>query len=387
MVISITPNGRASKFNDLAKLSITYTNGVFETPNRIVNKHDLNAKDGIGADIPLTRTSKSFMLQENINPEKLEMILTKNGYLGEMLANANRYTQRVDTSKSLVFVYPAITMEAMRMLNAYKSAKLMRFCCEFAKRLGVESLMFPTILGMPEMLSLTNEKNLQLIPVLDLKAETHLFSEQFDACKVAEAANVPIIGLRFATYPNANQAYDIVMDNLDKLHENGQATMIVDSPRFLRSDDCLNASAPHYGSFFIGDMIAESYHTGGSSRKRKVRVFCRKDLVTPTIEPELRSKRKIELESELAVFDNDKRLQDLMKRIVNDNTTDYDWNGNRPIYLSRVHENIRSREEFQTFQKYVDSDNAGDYLSEKKDMNTVVKAHLQNRSASLAKFF
>lgn len=57
MVISIEPRNR-SEFNDLATLSILHSKGKVETPNRLVNRHDLNAKNAIGADIPLCLNNK-----------------------------------------------------------------------------------------------------------------------------------------------------------------------------------------------------------------------------------------------------------------------------------------------------------------------------------------
>jgi hypothetical protein len=79
----------------------------------------------------------------------------------------------------------------------------------------------------------------------------------------------------------------MVMDDLDKIHEDGQATMLVDVSRFLQSPDCLNVSTPHYGAFIMGDIVAERYYgqTGrrGSKRKNTVRLFCKNDLITPLI--------------------------------------------------------------------------------------------------------
>src|ERR1700739_4786631 len=49
--------------------------------------------------------------------------------------------------------------------------------------------------------------------------------------------NIPIIAFKFATYPNANKGYDMVMDDLDKIHEDGQATMLVDVSRSPQSPD------------------------------------------------------------------------------------------------------------------------------------------------------
>ena len=76
MVISISPGAR-DEFNDLTTLKIKHKKGIIETPNRLVNRYDLNAKNAIGADIPLTRASKSFLIQESFNENKLELVLTK----------------------------------------------------------------------------------------------------------------------------------------------------------------------------------------------------------------------------------------------------------------------------------------------------------------------
>jgi hypothetical protein len=116
MVISVHPRSRAN-FNDLATLKINHSKGSAETPNRVVNRHDLNAKDEIGADIPLTRTSKSFIIQEIINPEKLEYILTKNGYLGQMFSKLNRLTNRVDNSRAQSF----LSFSNIRCTSEFKS--------------------------------------------------------------------------------------------------------------------------------------------------------------------------------------------------------------------------------------------------------------------------
>lgn len=78
--------------------------------------------------------------------------------------------------------------------------------------------------------------------------------------------DIPIIAFKFATYPNANKGCDIIMDNLDKIHESGQATMLVDAPRSLQSPD---VSTPHYGAFIMGDIVAERYYGQIGRSKQK----------------------------------------------------------------------------------------------------------------------
>ena len=118
MVISIVPHSR-DNFNDLSTLSVKHENGKIETPNRLVNRYDLNAKNEIGADIPLTRVSKSFMIQESLNPDKLNDVLTKNGYLGELLSKFRPIQSRID-SDALTLLYPSLTSESIAKLDTRK---------------------------------------------------------------------------------------------------------------------------------------------------------------------------------------------------------------------------------------------------------------------------
>jgi len=384
MVISVTPNER-DEFNDLSTLKIRHAKGIIETPNRLVNRYDLNAKDQIGADIPLTRTSKSFIVQENINPEKLNFVLTKNGYLGEILGKIRPILSRID-SESLVFLYPSMTPETANLLDTPKKFNdFTRFFCDLAINLGLESLVMPIIKNVNDVQNITTKKGLQLVPVLNLRADTPILNKQFFDCRNAGSENIPIITLKFSTYPMANKGFDLVMDNFETLHEDNQAIMMVDSPRMLGSAESLNVSGPHYGSFFTADLIAERYTgVGGVSDDRRVRLFCKNDLVTPYVE---KSATKFDLDGEKTVFANDKKLQELLERVAKNRTTSDDWKNNRPRYLSRAHENVRTRLEFQSLHENIKSNSVSDYLSEKNDMNAVVTNHLKGRTGKQTRLF
>ena len=119
MVISIRPGDRDS-FNDLSKLKIYHKKGIISTPNRTVMKYDLNAKNELGADIPLTRASKCFTLQEVINPDKLTRILTENGYMAEVLSDVRSSLNKIGTPESLVLFYPSLTNDALTSLMKLK---------------------------------------------------------------------------------------------------------------------------------------------------------------------------------------------------------------------------------------------------------------------------
>lgn len=380
MVISISPNGRDSKFNDLATLKIRHGKGNFATPNRIVNKHDHNAKDAIGANIPLTRTSNSFIIQENIDPIILNNIFTKNGYLGQMLTKTKTWLEKIGNKNALVFLYPNLTKDAIKELDTVqKRKKFTKFFSNLSLELEIESVMLPILNTFAEVKSSVNLEKLQIIPVVDLQDKTEDFTKKFEACKSEEAEDVPILAFKFAPYPKANITYDMIMDEFNEIHEKNKAIMIVNSERYLRSSKSLNVSAPHYGSFIIGDLIAERFITvRGSSTSKSVRLFCKKDLINlPNNNEGIET--KFDLKSEKHVFDNDPKLQELLTKLVENSTTENDWKYGRPSYLSRVHENVRSRGEFDSLKKNIDSETSKEYLEEKKDMDTVIKNHLKVR--------
>jgi hypothetical protein len=380
MVISLSPSGRDSKFNDLATLKIKHTKGSFTTPNRLVTKNDHTAKDEIGADIPLTRTSQSFMVQENIDSELLDRILNENGFLQKVLSKTSSWSQKIGNKNSLVFLYPHLTKDAAKILDtSIKRKKFSKFFGNLAISLGLESILVPVLGEIEEVTSAIDLNKLQIIPVIDLQEETEVFSKKFEDCKELSAEDNPLMAFKFAPYPKANIAYDTIMEDFEKIHEKSKGVMIVDAERNLKYSNQPNVSGPHYGSLIMADLIAERYKAGGGGKKpTSVRLFCKNDLVTiPNVSNNI--EEKFDLKSEKQVFKNDSKMQELLERIVNDQITDVDWKHNRPSYLSRVHENARTRPEFDSLQKNIDSETTLDYIEEKKDMGTVIKDHLKER--------
>ena len=386
MVISIRPQGR-DEFNDLATLKIEYSKGKIATPSRTINKHDMNAKNMIGADIPLTSSSHPLVVQENIDPDILNSILTVNGYLGQMLYRIKKLALRTRTTQPLIFLYPSLTKGSTLQLDTVKKINdFSRFFCDLAQQLNLETVLLPRIGNFQTQINLAEKRNLQLIPVIDLGEETSILTEHFNECRAAEAENVPILAFKFYSFPSANIGYNLVMDNLDEIHEDRQATMFVETDRTLPSHP-LNVSAPHYGPFFFADLITEKY-SGRAFKKKKseketmkknVRLFCKNDLVATTIEKSFLTSGKFDLDEEKELFSNDKQLQDLFVKVVEGEADKLDWKKNRPRYLARVHENLRARDELEIFQKDIDSNSAKEYLSEKPDMNSVVTDHMSFR--------
>ena len=123
--------------------------------------------------------------------------------------------------------------------------------------------------------------------------------------------------------------------------------------------------------------MAEKYAGGGGGNmNRSVRLFCKNDLVTPIIQG---GDSKFDIQQEKQVFSKDRKLEQLFEKMATLNLEEKDWKNNRPKYLSRIHENIRTRLEFQNLHDNIVSNSASEYLKDKHDMDTVVRKHLQPR--------
>jgi hypothetical protein len=381
MVISISPRGRDSKFNDLATLKIEHQKGKLETPNRIVTKNDYNAKDEIGADIPLTRTSKSFMVQENIDPDILNKILTENGYLNTMLTKTGGWSQKLGNKESLLFLYPHLTKNAVKELDTtIKRKKFFKFFGNLATLLGLESVMLPVIGDVSELTSGIDLNKLQIIPIIDLQDKE--FIKKYEAIKTLASIDSPFMGFKFAPYPKANLAYDKILEEFDIIHESKKGVMLVDAERNLKYSQLPNVSGPHYGSFITADLIVERYKAGGGGKTpSSVRLFCKNDLVT--IPNNLEGfEKKFDLKEGKKIFQNDKKLNELLEKIVTNKLKKEDWKQNRPSYLSRVHENASTRPEFDKLHDSINKETTMDYLEDRPDMNIVVKDHLKEKFES-----
>lgn len=374
MVITIVPHAR-DKFHDLATLSITHKHGVAETPARIVNRYDLNAKSNVGADVPLMRDSNVFMLQESIDPKKLESIMSENGFLNKVLVSGSQVFNRVDEHNLKLF-HPSFTQQSQSKLVSFSPSQkhdLICFLCNVAKDLALESLVLPAIYDIDKMSADVSKFGLQLIPSLNMKSKTAEFENQIQRCVGVGCHNIPIIALEFARYAKANLAYDYIMQNFDKLHEGHQAIMMVNATRAIYSESYKSVSALHYGAFFAADLSVERYGGGGGTPNRTVRLFSSNNLTAPKVG----DNTTFDVDAEKTIFDNDPKLQDLFNRVATDTADDNDWKGGRPKSLSRVHENVKSHPEFRNLSKSIEGNSARDYLKEKSDMNVVLTRELK----------
>ena len=235
MVIEIEPHSR-DNFNNLSTMTLKHQHGKASTPSRAVNRYDFNAKTNVGADIPLMNDSGIFMLEENVNPEKLRSIMGKNGFLENVCSKYRRILERIG-EKNLKMFYPSFTKECLKTVGEYSAtqkAELVRFFCNAANELELESLVLPNIYGINEMSVDVSRFDLQLIPSLNMREETANFEKNIQECAEIGCNDIPIIACQFARYPAANKAYDHVMKKFDPIHERNQAIMLVGVPRAIQ---------------------------------------------------------------------------------------------------------------------------------------------------------
>lgn len=374
MVIEVFPHER-DNFNDLARLTIRHTHGELTTPARMVNRYDLNAKTNIGTDIPLMKDSHAFMIQEKISPETLDSIMNRNGFLHKMRMTGLDVLSRIG-DKNLRLFYPSLTRASWPKLYDYNDPQkknLVRFLCNVAIEIGLESIVLPVIYKLPQLAKDVSEMGLQLIPSLEMVNETaHNFEERVNTCMEIGSRDIPLLAVQFATYAKANKAYDYLRERLDTLHEKHQGIMIVDADRAVRARAYKSVSAPHYGAFLTADLSVERYQSGGGGPSRNLRIFFRDSLSVPETKPEV----PFDPDVEKTVFENDPHLQELFVRAATNKTTDADWNQGLPRPVIRIHEAVRSRTEFGNLSRSIRSNSARDYLQEKPTMNEVITKDL-----------
>jgi hypothetical protein len=74
--------------------------------------------------------------------------------------------------------------------------------------MSLEAALLPIFNNLYEILDGTKKRNLQLIPVLDLKSDMQTFTKQYNQCRSVGSQDIPIIAFKFSNYRNANRAFD-----------------------------------------------------------------------------------------------------------------------------------------------------------------------------------
>ena len=379
MGITVVPKER-DESTDISRLEIKFQRGDLESPNRFITKVDINAKDAIGADIPLSRTRKLFMYEALINPNIIQNILTKNGYLATFLTPFRNFLGRVEGSEALRLIYPKFTKDgltALESVNEPTRNKIFVFLFDLIRELSYGKSPPDGFYIQYDHLTEDSKKyalsqNLPFIPVIDMHGDINVVTRQMDDYISMPSALVPFIGLTYSTLTTSNLTYNLAIDVLDSLHEAGKGFITVESPRVSgRGTKDPDVSAIHYSSFLVADLSAERVYSGGRSGEPNLRLFEKKDLAVPLLD---HTHLTTEHDDELNALSGDKKLEELLRKMMagTDNLSNEEKAKSR--YLSRVHENILTSKEYENMRKSIINNELLNYRSEKRRLNRLLSA-------------
>ena len=376
MGITIVPKER-DETSDISRLEIKFPRGSIESPSRFITQVDLNAKDGIGADIPLSRTRKLFLYEESINPEKIKKILNENGYLARFLTNFRNFLSRVEQADALRLVYPKFTREgllALESIGESSKEKVWIFFFQLINELSTGKDAIDGFLVQYDHITQGNrdyisKQNLPFIPTINIHGVYQVVKRQLETYKAMPSSLVPFIGLSYSTLSRANLAYHEAISMLDSLHESGKGFITTDSPRVsgIRVFDP-DVSALHYSNFIVADLAAEKKYSGGSGDKPNVRLFEKRDLAVPPLQGTHKSN---EHSGEDGFLQEDPKLRTLLNNMFQGTVSASDTS--RAIYLSRVHENIISGTEYSDMRKSIAANELPHYRAEKHRIDLMLQ--------------
>ncbi|MHB1440742.1 MAG: hypothetical protein ACYCSO_06940 [Cuniculiplasma sp.] len=369
MGITVIPKER-DQTTDLTKLEIKFKGGDVESPSRFITKVDLNSKDRIGADVPLSRTRRLFLYEEWINPNKISRILCENGYLATFLTNFRNFLQRVEKGNPLKLIYPKFTADGLKDLKnmgEVKKTKVWEFIFQAISELSIDKNTIDGFCIQYDYLTDAAKKyvmkqSLSFIPTMDIHGPIKNVEKQLDTYSSMPSSIVPFIGLSYSSFTRSNLGYQHAISILDGLHENGKGFITLDSPRISgRYSSDPDISALHYSNFIVADLVAERVYNGGSpNTQRSVRLFDRSELAVDPIQSGSNVKKH---EGECEFLQMDLKLNALLNKMFEGNINDSDIT--RATDLSRVHENIITEKEYGNMRKSIANSELINYRKEK----------------------
>lgn len=372
MGINIRPEERDE--TNLTRLTIDYKASKVETPNRFVNRNDINAKNRIGANIPLTRMRNIFVYEESINKNVVENIINKNGYLAEFRNKIDKFFSRIEDNRCLKAVFPKLPDDIRKEIKNNPDSKISieikNFLLDLSQELKSELYIFNSEILDNNFTDFLNRNDITYAPVFKIKEDKNI-KRDFGKWRSANSL-VPFIGFTYSSYAKASLSYKYIISQLDKVHEANKGIIMVDIPRTPNLEPYKDISGPHYSSFLISDISTEIYLSGhGSSNKNNARIFEKDSLTVPIIGKNYNTNQH---RGEDSMFNPDNSLKDLFWRTLKGQNTNIDMDKNRPGYLSRVHESYMTTLEYEEMRKSLINKDLKDYRNSKIELTNLLKS-------------
>ncbi|BAB59872.1 TVG0736554 [Thermoplasma volcanium GSS1] len=375
MGINIRPEERSE--NNLTRLNIKYDKGNVETPNRFVNRYDINAKSHLGAHIPLTRIRNLFIYEEPISNKELNSILNTNDYLATLKNKIEDYFIRIENKNCLKAVYIKLTGNVkdyvFKNRDSETSAKIKKFIFDLSSELNTDFYIFQSELLNDNSIKFLNN-NIVFSPLFYIK-DHKTIQNSLPNWITQESTLVPFISFTYSSYLNANISYQYIIKYLDKIHESDKGIISTDIPRIFSNlaSPYGHVSAPHYSSFIISDITAEIYNGGHGNFKKvpNTRIFEKTNLALPKISN--KSNNAEIHKNEDSIFGNDENLKSLFWRTLQNQNVDMDIKNNRPAYISRIHESVMTSSEYDNMRNSIKQHDLMNYRKSKMELNKLLE--------------
>lgn len=391
MVLSISP-GTEDEKTKISTLKIKGSHGLCNTPNRIINRNDISAKESLGLNIQLGGYGKSLFYEMPFNMNDVLVLLHDEKTFEKKINSIRDLKNRFQQSGTLFFLGLSLTDEALsNLINSKKVTKFVNRFCRIIKNLELETVHLPDFENIKSVKKIVNRFDLQYIPMIDPKQDKDILNKQLDYFDNFECVDSPLLSFKFRTFDKTDSNYKIIKSRIENWHEKNKATMVHGAERQLKN--CRDVSGIHYSSLMTADITVAKFSQGFDIKKEDeddvdltefmetviatiptTNWFSTKTLQVSKINQSF--KQNLDFTNITNLVSGDGKILELLERIKNRKLSETDLKNMRDSYMSRISEHVDSVIEFSKFGKYVEENSVSEYLETKQDMDSVLKSHL-----------
>ena len=296
--------------------------------------------------------------------------------MATFLTNFNNFLSRVERADALRLVYPKFTSDGLSTLDSIGESdknKVWTFIFQVISELASGKDTIDGFFVQYDHLTLAAQRyiakqNLPFIPTINIQGDYRVVTSQLNSYSDMPSSLVPFIGLSYSTLSRSNLAYREAISMLDALHESGKGFITIDSPRVAgRGVLDPDVSALHYSSFIVADLVAERIYTGGGGVPN-IRLFDKGDLAVPQLGTANSADNHT---GEDGFLQDDPKLQTLLKDMFHGTISERE--SSRATYLSRIHENIVTGQEYENMRRSIVDSELLHYRTEKHRINALLQ--------------
>ncbi|MBO8182776.1 MAG: hypothetical protein H0Z28_08295 [Archaeoglobus sp.] len=355
-------------------LKIKFGEKTIESPLRALTNSELIAKSNIPSEIPL-QGEIAFIMRKLDKKEIIEF-MDNNRKFSRVLEYIEGYKLRMQHS-DIVFSLIQPTRSALRLINRDEArvSQFIRMNIKAQQMAGFESITIPWVgVGMRKAIEIYKsiERNLEneLIFFVDVSDPEGL-GEIVDYFKeLNETGRINFVGVIYGSPRKNWPSYDILWRNLRDVD---LAVIVADVERYENSR---YLSGLHLQEFIFGDIFAlemKRVYKGRSKDGeekdvgRLLKFFNRENLqVLP-----IKDTGFDVMENVAKEFGDDKKIKIALENYEEARRDDEKLSV--LLSISKVHEFMASRDEFDVSREYIDKSETKDYIKEKETLNEFLR--------------